>query len=200
MTPLESILSFWIGAAADDPAVARLKNKLWFMSSSAADNELKLRFGKLLSEAEQGSLARAQQSTLDRLALVILLDQFSRNIYRGSASAFANDNAALTIATNIVATGQHLNLKPVERVFLYMPFEHSESLEIQSQSVSLFKTLTADATTEWRAQLQGFTSHAIEHHDIISQFKRFPHRNKVLGRTNTAAETLYLQSAKTFGQ
>lgn len=200
MTSVDSILSFWIGAAADDPVVAGSKTKLWFMSSPAADNDLQLRFSKLLSEAEQGLLASWQQSTLGGLALVILLDQFSRNIYRGGAAAFSNDDAALKIATNIVTSGQHLSLKPVERVFLHMPFEHSESLEIQSQSVSLFKTLTAEAAQEWRPQLQAFTDHAIEHRKIISRFGRFPHRNKVLGRTNTAEENLYLQSAKTFGQ
>ncbi|MFT4712795.1 MAG: hypothetical protein ACJAVI_000200 [Candidatus Azotimanducaceae bacterium] len=200
MTSVDSILSFWIGTAADDPVVAGSKTKLWFMSSPAADHDLQLRFSNLLSEAEQGLLENWQQCPLGGLALVILLDQFSRNIYRGSASAFANDDAALKIAKNIVTSGQHLSLKPIERVFLHMPFEHSESLEIQNQSVSLFKTLTTEATEEWRPQLKAFTDHAIEHREIISKFGRFPHRNKILGRSNTAGENLYLQSAKTFGQ
>ena len=200
MTSVDAILAFWIGTAAGDPVIAKLKTKLWFMSSPAADNDLQLRFSQLLLEAEQGLLESWRQSTLGGLALVILLDQFSRNIYRGSASAFANDDAALKIAQNMVSSGQHLSLKPVERVFLHMPFEHSESLQIQAQSVSLFKTLTAEATEEWHPQLQSFTDHALEHREIISRFGRFPHRNKVLGRTNTTAENLYLQSAKTFGQ
>jgi len=200
MNNAESVHSFWIGDAAHDPVAAGAKTKLWFLSSKQADDDIKERFGHLLQQAENGQLDDWISGPGTALALIILLDQFSRNLYRGTARAFSNDPAALDIAEKLVDSGQHLTLKPIERVFLYLPFEHSESIESQARSVLLFQSLTNEAEEIWQPQLQSFTDHAIEHQTIILKFGRFPHRNKVLDRVNTAAEEVYLQDAKTFGQ
>ena len=200
MTSPEDLLSFWIGDAASSPEIAGSKSKLWFMSSVAADDDLRSKFGELLARAEQGELENWAIALSSSLALVILLDQFSRNIYRGTSRAFANDAAALSISKNIVASNKHKALKPIEQVFLYLPYEHSESVDDQAESVLLFQSLLQDAESEWHPQLEGFMSHAIEHKNIIDEFGRFPHRNKVMGRKNSDAEERYLQHAKTFGQ
>jgi len=200
MTSKDEVLSYWIGQAADDAAIAGSKTKLWFMSSPAADDKLRELFGELLKVAEQGKLESWATDPRGSLALVILLDQFSRNLYRGTAKAFANDAAALDLSRKLVENGQHRDLKTIERVFLYLPFEHAESAELQQQSVELFQALIKDSEPKWHPQLEAFTDHAIEHQNIIIRFGRFPHRNAVLGRTNTVEEKLYLESAKTFGQ
>ncbi len=200
MSDIVRVLNFWIGAAADDAGIAASKNKLWFMSSPDADETIRCHFAKLLQAAEQGLLTEWEESAHGSLALVILLDQFSRNLYRGEARAFTNDDAALAISRQLIDNGQHKLLKPVEQAFLYMPFEHAESATFQKQSVELFRVLKSEADPKWNRQIQSFLEHAIGHQQIITRFGRFPHRNRALGRASTDQELAYLQSAKRFGQ
>ncbi|MDA7725573.1 DUF924 domain-containing protein [Pseudomonadales bacterium] len=200
MSDIDRVMSYWIGEAADDAMIAASKSKRWFMSSPAADDAIRRQFGELLLAAEQGQLTAWKGSVHGCLALIILLDQFSRNLYRGQARAFANDAAALAISRQVVDAEQHKSLKPVEQVFLYMPFEHAESSAFQKQSVKLFHVLRSEADPKWHSQIQSFLEHATEHQKIINRFGRFPHRNAALGRPNTKEELTFLKKAKTFGQ
>jgi len=151
-----SVLTYWIGDAAKDPAAAQARSKLWYRSSAKADAALTTQFGEILHLAEQQALRHWQNSVQGQLALIILLDQFSRNIYRGTAHAFANDSQALAIASQLVLANQHLSLTPIEQVFVYHPFEHAEDLATQQQSVQLFQRLLNNAPTAWHQQLRGF--------------------------------------------
>jgi uncharacterized protein (DUF924 family) len=199
MSP-EAVLEFWIGDAARNSDAAKARSKRWYHSSTADDEAMRSQFGATLQQAEQGTLRDWITTPYGRLALVILLDQMSRNLYRGTAQAFANDARALDIATQMVDAGEHQCLAPIEQVFLFHPFEHAESLSAQQQSVQLFSALLEQAPTDWHQQLQSFLNFAIVHRDIVASHGRFPHRNKVLGRKNTSGEDDYLVRGSTFGQ
>ncbi|MFT4631281.1 MAG: hypothetical protein ACI8PP_000694 [Candidatus Pseudothioglobus sp.] len=196
----EAILKFWIGTAALDSEAAKNRSKRWYTSSADDDEAMSVQFGATLKQAERGALADWQKTPQGRLALVILLDQMSRNIYRGTAQAYANDAHALDLASQMVDAGEHLQLTNIEQVFLFHPFEHAESLAAQQRSVQLFTELLSRATADWHQQLQRFLDFAIIHHNIIATYGRFPHRNSVLERQSTAAESDYLIKGPTFGQ
>ncbi|MFZ2237491.1 MAG: DUF924 family protein, partial [Dokdonella sp.] len=126
------------------------------------------------------------------LALLILLDQFPRNLFRDSPRAFSGDAKALSLALSGIERGDDQRVHPLARLFCYLPLEHSEDLPMQERSVALFRKLNEDATAEATAQFDGWLDYAIRHRDVIAKFGRFPHRNAVLGRESTAAERDYL--------
>jgi len=133
--------------------------------------------------------------------LIILLDQFRRNIYRGSAEAFALDKKALKIAIEGTMAGDHKQLDSVERMFFFMPLQHSESLKIQEKSVSIFNALAESVSGTLHETFLASAQFAELHRDIVAEFGRFPHRNEVLGRANTSAEATYLSGdSPSFGQ
>ena len=178
MITAEEVLAFWF---AGDPSARR---KVWFEKDAGFDAEC-ARFAEALSAAKQGELDHWADTPRGALALVILLDQFSRNLFRGSPHAFAADPLARKQAGHAIARGFDRQLGPVERIFLYLPFEHSEDLPDQDESVRLFAAL--------HGELGGDTlDYAERHREVIRRFGRFPHRNAVLGRTNTPAEEAYL--------
>ena len=155
----------------------------------------------ILQKATQGQLTSWEQYPRGRLALIVLLDQFSRNIYRGTAQAFAQDELALSLCLQGIDIGHDLALRPIERTFYYLPMEHPESLEIQDKCVQHYEQLVASVPPPTAKELQSSLDYAISHRDIIARFGRFPHRNKLLGRASTAAEREYLsQGGATFGQ
>lgn len=183
-TPQE-ILAFWFGAPGSaDHGRAR---SLWFSKSTDTDAEIGRRFGATVEAALRGELDRwADGDARQALALVLLLDQFTRNIHRDSARAFAGDAAALAVARRLVADGRDLELTPLERWFAYLPFEHSERLADQHESLRLFGELARGGLAEplvW----------ARKHFDVIVRFGRYPHRNEALGRVSTAEESEFLQ-------
>lgn len=195
------IIDFWIGPAAEHPEAAEARSKLWYQSTPEADENLRQRFGEDLMRAERGELDSWRSTVEGALALVILLDQFSRNLYRGTAKAFANDTKALEIAESVIAAGQDRHMSWIGRAFCYHPFEHSELTDRQERSVALFETLVNEAPPAWREQMAGFHRYAVEHRDVVRRFGRFPHRNAVLGRQSTPPEEAYLASgAKRYGQ
>jgi uncharacterized protein (DUF924 family) len=174
----EDVLDFWF---ADGPAVRR---EVWFKKSDAFD-ELCAPFAGATAAARDGAFDAWADTPRGMLALLILLDQFSRNLYRGSPLSYAADPKALCLARRAVRLGFDLALTPVERMFMYLPFEHSEDPDDQDESVRLFELLRpalGDETLRY--------THA--HRDVILTFGRFPHRNAVLGRVNTAEEDAYL--------
>ncbi|MBL8791736.1 MAG: DUF924 domain-containing protein [Rhizobiales bacterium] len=156
----------------------------WFTRDAAFDGFLRTRFGTALSEARQGAFDHWAATADGTLALVILLDQFSRNIHRGSPLAFAADPKALALAKAAVTQGHHARMVPPRAQWLVMPFEHAEDMDCQYRAVALFTVMGLSGMAHW-AQV---------HLDIIARFGRFPHRNVILGRPSTAAEIAFLES------
>jgi uncharacterized protein (DUF924 family) len=172
------ILDFWF---EDDCSLRRPK---WFEKNPEFDIEC-ARFTSAIRDARAGRYDHWTAAPRDGLALIVLLDQLSRNIFRGSPEAFAADPQALATARGMIAAGSDAVLNPVERMFVYLPFEHAETIEAQDESVRLFESL--------REALGPKTiGHAHRHRDVIRTFGRFPHRNAVLGRINTPEEIEYL--------
>lgn len=179
------ILDFWFGAPGS-PEHGQTR-KLWFTKSAATDEEIRRRFGPSVDAALRGDLDRwAERDARDALALILLLDQFTRNVYRDSARSFGGDAAALAIARRLVADGRDLHLTPLERWFAYLPFEHSEQMADQHESLRLFGELAAEGLAEPLVWAQ-------KHFDVVSRFGRYPHRNDLLGRESTAEEIEFLR-------
>ncbi len=200
----EEILEFWIGKADAVPNLARQQKTIWYRARESVDQEIRARFSDALALAEAGDLEDWRREPRGTLALIILLDQFSRHIFRGMPAAFRNDTAALEVALGF---DDHLDLGLLGRVFAYHPFKHAEDLSIQQESLIRFDALvqqtTAEGTdkAEWRSLMQDFYRNAVQHHRLINQYGRFPHRNDILNRRNTEAEALYLQNTNArFGQ
>lgn len=181
---MSDILDFWFADGPDTPREA------WFRKDSTFDAEIQSRFGALLAPAREGALDGWAATPQGALALLILLDQFPRNTRRGSPEAFASDAHALSLARRIVITQRmDLALTPTQRVFLYLPFEHAESMEAQNLSVALFEGLRDHPP---HAGPGKSIPYAWAHRAVIARFGRFPHRNAVLGRNSTPAELAYL--------
>jgi uncharacterized protein (DUF924 family) len=177
------VLLFWFG-----PSDKRgRRDKRWFEKDDAFDRECKTRFLPLYEKGASGELVRWKGSPADCLALILLLDQFPRNMFRGTPRAFATDALALEAARHAVAQDFDQTLLPVERMFMYLPFEHSESLEDQIKACELTKPLTAYVETADAYR------YAVLHRDIIQRFGRFPHRNAILGRASTPEEIEFLK-------
>jgi uncharacterized protein (DUF924 family) len=177
------VLDFWFG-----PGETRGKARAeWFRKDEEFDAQIRRRFMALHAAAALGELEgwRAQPRSL--LALVVVLDQFSRNLYRGDARSFAQDGHALACAREAIARGDEKSLLPVERQFLYLPFEHSEDAADQDRAVELMQGLEAYEET------RGLVEWAERHRVVIRRFGRFPHRNAVLGRASTAEEAGFLE-------
>ncbi|MEG3620108.1 DUF924 family protein [Magnetovibrio sp. PR-2] len=176
---IEEILTFWFGAP-DDADYGKPQMK-WFEKNDDFDAQIKQRFEQVMIDARQGKLDDMAESPEGAVALLIALDQFPRNVYRGSAQAFAADAHARRIAQQVLARDFDEQVAPVMRSFIYLPFEHSEDLADQERSLDLFTKLGGNGV-EW----------AQKHHVIIERFGRFPHRNEVLGRDSTPEETEFL--------
>lgn len=181
-TPAD-VLLFWFGGANERGK----PHKHWFEKSAAFDGDLRERFLGLYEQAAAGRLTSLKDDRLDCLALIIVLDQFPRNMFRGTPRAFATDALALEAARHAVDRGFDREMRAVERMFAYLPFEHSESLADQERACELTQAL--DAFEETRDAHR----YAVLHRDIILRFGRFPHRNAILGRESTPEETEFLK-------
>jgi uncharacterized protein (DUF924 family) len=188
----EEILDFWIGDP--DPGFDQMDERisLWFEAGPEVDAEIASRFGSIFQEARRGRLDTWGTSAKGRLALVILLDQFSRNLHRGSEEAFSSDATALRLCLEGVELGLDTALSIVERAFFYMPLQHAENLAAQEKSVKLFETLEATCADAVRPHMHRFLVSARSHRNIIAKYGRFPHRNRVLGRECSDAENDFL--------
>jgi len=197
----QEILDFWFGRAANDPAEASLREAFWFGASQEADLLIRERFVPTVEAAVRGDLDFWIQGPRSALALVLVLDQFPRNIWRGSARAFAHDAKALDAARDGIARGYLNALAPLEQAFIVLPFQHSELIGDQLESVRLSSEIARTAPEVWRPLLEHYLQFAMQHLALIKRFGRFPHRNKILGRVATDAEEAYLaQGGVTFGQ
>ena len=158
-------------------------------------------FSDDVSDVANGHYQNWGDTAAGRLALIIVLDQFPRNIYRGTAEVYRYDSRALELAQQGVALGQLEGLTIPEQMFFVMPYQHSEDLAVQDASVKLYAAMLAEAPVEWRELAAGYHAFAIRHREIIAEYGRFPYRNSVLGRHSTAAESRYLEAGgASFGQ
>jgi uncharacterized protein (DUF924 family) len=198
-TPTD-ILSFWLGDGLALGWPSKGMNRRWFLGGATLDDEIRARFGQAVQSAVHGELATWESSLHSRLALVILLDQFTRNLFRGTARAFDGDVQARQLTLNTLAQQEDQELPWVGRVFLYMPLMHAEDLVLQEKCVACFSQLVADAPTPLKPKLQGSLDSAIKHQGIIARFGRFPYRNAVMGRKSSAEEKEFLRNCPRFGQ
>lgn len=184
------VLQFWFGTDTKNP----LQNQsTWWKKDSKFDKKIKLRFGATLTQAVNGELDHWLDTPEGTLAFIIVLDQFSRNIYRNTPKAFAQDSLALTTARDAIKQGFDKKLSITERIFFYMPLQHAEDLRTQDASIILFKQLADDADGSIKEAIGGNLSYAHAHRDIIVKFGRYPHRNKILGRESTKEEIEFLK-------
>ena len=190
----DQVLTQWFGSARPDNAQALQYKSRWFTKSPAFDEELRERFGVAVEAALGGALQHwSAQGPWQHLALVVLLDQFTRNIFRNTPKSFAGDPQALTLALQAMQSGADQQLPEVVRVFMYLPLEHAEDPGMQQRCVAAFDAMhQAAEEAELREYLAGSLDYAHRHQVVIEQFCRFPHRNAILGRASTAEEAAYL--------
>ena len=198
---IQQILDFWFSDRELDSPQLDSRMDRWFGANDKLDEQIRREFGALIEQAATGQLDDWSNTARGRLALIILLDQFSRNAYRGTAQAFTHDRKALKLAIEGTMAGNHKQLNAVERMFFFMPLQHAESLKIQEKSVSVFKALAKTVPGTLHETFLMAAEFAELHRDIVAEFGRFPHRNAVLGRPNSSAETAYLSGENSsFGQ
>lgn len=188
----QALLDLWFGNDEDPVRTSAAKASLWWGKDPETDALLAARFGELRERAKRGDLDDWKRTARGRLALVIALDQLSRNLHRGTPEAFAADPKALALALEGIDQGQDAELGPLERTFLYMPLMHAEDASIQKRCVELFQSLCDSVPPEQREVFSGSVRFAEAHRDIVVRFRRFPHRNSILGRTSTAEEMEFL--------
>lgn len=198
---IQQVLAFWFSATELDAPRIDSRLERWFGSDPALDQEIGERFGALVTQALAGELDDWATSAEGRLALILLLDQFCRNIFRGSAEAFSGDRRALKLCIEGSMDSEYRTLSPIQRVFFFMPLQHAENLGIQEKSVRIYTALAGSVSETLQETFLTFAQFAELHRDIIASFGRFPHRNQLLGRANTPEEDAYLAGdAPRFGQ
>lgn len=188
------ILDYWIADAGASAEGLKRQQKIWFRGGEAVDSEIRDRFLPLLETLSAGPLAEdwAARGPAGRLAAIIVLDQFSRNTFRKSPRAFAQDRLALHLCKEGLAAHEDQGLSEAERVLFYLPLEHSENLDDQDMAVEYFTALHAVARPDFSDFTKSTLDYAHQHRDAIRQFGRFPHRNAVVGRTSTPEELEWL--------
>lgn len=191
--PWQSVLAFWFGQETDDAKVADSQAKLWWKKDDETDRAIRHRFGALVERAGRGELDHWASDANGLLALIVLTDQFTRNMYRDTPQAFAQDEQALAWCRHMLEHDLDRKLRPVERLFAYLPLEHSEDLQDQHQCIQLMQSLAASVPAHQRETFEGFVDYAERHRVIIERFGRFPHRNAILGRSSTEQELAFLR-------
>ncbi len=189
----ENVLAFWFGVPGSAAEVVGRQTKLWFGKSPANDQAVSERFAATLTAATAGGLDHWAHTPRGRLALVIVLDQFPHHIHRDQPQAFATDPQSLALSLAALETGEDRKLAPIERVFLYLPLEHAELLEMQEHSVALYEQLAREAAADEHTLFDNFLDYARKHRDVVARFGRFPHRNAILGRPSTPDEVEFLK-------
>ena len=194
------VLDYWFGDALERGWPSQSRSALWFGGGKAQDAEITDRFGACVEQALADGLAHWEDTPRERLALVVVLDQFTRNVFRGQARAFAGDDRAQRLVSDALQRGWQAELPLACAVFLLMPLMHAEDLALQDECVRRFQQLHDGAPAERRQDLQGHLKFAREHRDIIARFGRFPYRNAAMGRASSAEEMEFLRDGPRFGQ
>ncbi len=193
MADREEILDFWFGNLKEGEPVPVERFGLWFGGAETTDRQIRERFADDVELAATGACDAWSRSARGTLALLLLLDQFPRNIYRGSSRAYAYDENARHLCLAGLAAGQDRRLMTVGRAFFYLPLEHAEDLALQQRSVAAFAGLLQQAPPPLAQVCRGFLDYAERHRTIIERFGRFPHRNSPLGRLSTPEEIAFLR-------
>ncbi|MDB5851022.1 MAG: hypothetical protein JWP29_4774 [Rhodoferax sp.] len=195
------VVGFWLGDALTEGWPSdKATSKRWWISSKALDAQIAARFGARVHDALAGGLGCWEVKPMARLALLIVLDQFTRNVFRGTARAFAGDARAQGLALDALDRGLDADLPLAGRLFLAMPLMHAEDRLLQERGVRYFTTLAEAAPPTVRPTVLQSVDSAREHRDLVARFGRFPYRNQVLGRIDTPEETAFLQHGPRFGQ
>ncbi len=193
-TTPDEILNYWFGGLDPDvPAVAEQQKALWWGHDEATDLEVKQRFGDIHEAACRGEFSAWAEDPTSRVALVIVFDQISRNIHRGTRRAFTQDPAARQLSLAAIDGGEDRSLPFFHRVFLYMPLEHTENITHQERCCELFAALREQAPAPLHEIADNYVGFAHRHRDIIAKFGRFPHRNSILARVSTTEEIEFLK-------
>ncbi len=197
MTPVtdesvDSILAFWFGHGTTATEISGERQSVWWEKHETVDREITTRFESVTEAVAGGRLDHWRSTPKGGLASILCCDQFPRNMYRGKPESFAYDDLALAIAEQMVATGADRELWSIHRVFVYLPYEHSEDMERQHKSIELFHTLAEEAESGEQELFSGYLDFADQHFQIIERFGRYPHRNDILGRESTDAEKEFL--------
>ena len=201
MDEARAVREYWFGTEPLSPEALDRRMDFWFGTDAGRDEEIRGRFGGLLERAAAGELSAWADGPRRRLSLIVLLDQFPRNMFRGTARAFEYDAQALALALTGMQSGADGALDFIERLFFYMPLEHAENRDAQDESVAAFRRLLAEVPPELHQAFASTLSHAEKHRSIIERFGRFPHRNALLGRASTPEELEWLKEGGTsFGQ
>lgn len=194
MNEIDQVLDFWFGACGADGSLDPAKQKMWFGDGRRFDDEIRGRFGALHERAAAGNPgAEWDETPPATIALVVVLDQFSRHIHRDSAAAYAQDPAAQRLVIAGLSRRLDRELIPAQRAFFYMPLEHAEDLEMQRLGVRCFDGLARTVGDRCRKDYEGFLDYARRHLAVIERFRRFPHRNRLLGRASTPQEIEFLK-------
>jgi len=189
----EEILCFWFDEPSGREPVSPDRQQMWFGKNPRIDQSIRERFEANVMAAARGDYEHWRAEPEGTLALILLLDQFPRNMYRDSARAYAFDEQALKICLEGIRAGRDRPLRIVERAFFYLPMEHAENIKMQERSVRAFEALCKDAPESMKETCRGFLEYAHRHRAIISRFGRFPHRNSALGRRTTPEEETFLK-------
>lgn len=187
MRVAEELLDFWLGPEPERDTPAKAVAERWWVADAEFDRQVAARWGDVLEQASAGGQRDWEATPRGRLALVVLFDQFSRNIYRDKPGMYENDEQAVALTINALDRGDEQQLRAAERLFLYMPLMHAEELELQERCVRLIHGLAAD-----HSYFEQHADFAERHRNVVARFGRFPHRNSVLGRTSTAEEIEFL--------
>ena len=196
----DAVLEFWFGDGLRLGWPSDDRGKLWWGGGAELDEKVNAQFGERVGEALAEGLQHWANEPSSRLALVILLDQFTRNVFRGQARAFSGDAMAQSLVMQALDVGMDHRLPWVGRLFFYMPLMHSENLARQEECVKRFTALQAEVPQALKQTLDGNLKFAVEHRDIIAKYGRFPYRNKVLGRLNSPEEDEFIKHGPRFGQ
>ena len=191
---IRQVLDFWFCERAQDTPQIDGRMARWLDADPELDQDIKQKFGHLVRQASKDGLQDWEASAEGCLALILLLNQFARRIYPGKAAVYRGDQRALKLCADGVASGLFRELSPEQSIFFFMPLQHAESIKIQQTSVEIYNSLVDKVSETMKETFQTFAQFAELHHDIIAEFGRFPHRNKLLGRKNTDTEKAYLEA------
>ena len=200
-THILQITKFWLADSESDPSAADGRRDWWYRGGATVDGEIRQRFGELVERAIDDAFADWERTPSGSLALILLLDQFTRNLYRHTPAAYAGDARAFEVVSRAIEMGLDSDMHPVSRIWLYHPFHHSESVALQDRGLASLNELHREAPSSWGAYITRSIEGWTRHRNIVAEYGRFPHRNAVLGRVSSAAEERYLEGKPdAFGQ
>jgi uncharacterized protein (DUF924 family) len=198
---ISEIVAFWLGSSLESPEAASGRRDWWYKGGAPVDNAIRARFGDLIPQACARELMAWQSTPDGALALILLLDQFTRNLYRNTPQAYVGDACAYEVVTWAIEQKLDIVLPPVSRIWLYHPFHHAEDVEDQDRGLVLLNELRQEAFAEWHPYVEGCIEGWTRHRNIVARFGRFPHRNAVLARDSTNEEHEFLKiNGEAFGQ